>query len=173
MSRFSFILTAFQNIIQVNKISAKVNISIVLHFIKIVAPLTVFVTINSTRSHIYRDICSGSIHCYNTTQWYWALRCWFQHVFLTPFFCSFRRKLLTIWLNGDARMWKAVSCAKVEQNIFFSFCFEQKIKEQSAQMMHDETVWRQRLQPGNLIFCHFLPLNTIHTRLKAPKPSVL
>lgn len=29
-------------------------------------------TINSTLSHIYRDIYSGFTHCYNTTQWYRA-----------------------------------------------------------------------------------------------------
>lgn len=118
MSRFSFILTAFQNIIQVNKIFAKVNISIELHFIKIVAALTVFVTVNSTQSHIYRDICSGSTHCYKhytvilsrpSVLGFMVLHVLFQHsackytsrcLFLCPF--AFCRKPLTVWLSADS-----------------------------------------------------------------------
>lgn len=150
-----FYLTAFQNIIQVNKVFAKVNISIVLHFIKIVAPLTVFVTINSTLSHIYRDICSGSTHCYNTTQWYWAglgflmVQCvsFNQHTHTHTFckynsisllfFSSFlfffasRRKLLTIWLNGHSSNVESGELCKGWANIrtyfefFFSFFLRQ------------------------------------------------
>lgn len=130
-----------------------------LHFIKIVDPLTVFVTINSTLSHIYRDICST--HCYNTTQWYWAAQVGVYGVvcdinthfakktpkktkptlFMTVFFMSFSFLSVENYLQfgsmATAQEWKAVSCAKAEQKIHIFFFLHgrevSKINEQNEQ----------------------------------------
>lgn len=127
-----------------------------LHFIKIVAPLTVFVTINSTLSHIYRDICSESTHCYNTTQWYWAARVGVYGVargyFHTMqkktkqktsrclFFCVFLLSVenyLQFGSMATAQKWKAVSCAKAEQK-YAHFCVFVSASNRSLQKKRAE-----------------------------------
>lgn len=140
-----FILTAFQNIIQVNKIFAKVNISILLHFIKIVAALTVFVTINSTISHIYRDICSGSTHCYKHYTVILSCLgvgvcvcvCHFNTHFANAsldvfvFFLFFLLSIENYLQFGSmqtAQMWKAVIVQRLSKKLctYFCFCLKQK-----------------------------------------------
>lgn len=66
--------------------------------------------------------------------------------FFFLFFLLSVAKYLQFCSMETAQMWKAVSCANVEQKyalfFFFCLCFEHKIKKQCGQMMHNETVCR-------------------------------